>query len=93
MQKTYKGQTAGGWLRKAAVHKMQAGNYEIVVNLPDGDAVAMLGQRGDGYGGTVTDVLVLTRAEGCIARLETSPSAYRKLVRLEQQVEQAYAGH
>ena len=93
MQKSYKGRTAGGILKTAEVKKMQAGTYEIIVKAPDGhDAIAMLGERKSGWGGTVEDVLVLTRAEGCIARIVASDAAIRKLRALEARVNSAGAG-
>jgi hypothetical protein len=92
MKLTYKGKTAGSILKTAQVKEMRAGNFEIVVTAPDGaDAVAMLGTRADGWGGTVEDVLVLTRSEGCIARVQASESAVRKLRALESQVNRAYS--
>ena len=45
MQKTYKGQWAGGILKTAKVVRMQAGNYEIRVKDRDGrELLAYLGE-------------------------------------------------
>ena len=85
MQKTYKGKTAGGILASARMVKMQAGTIEVVVTLSDGqDAIVMLGERGDGYGGRVADVCVLADVDGVIARLSTTAASYRRLRELER---------
>ena len=90
MQNTFKGQTAGGILKSAAIVKMQAGNAEIVVKDRDGNEYqAFLGERPSFGGGTVRDVLVLTTFDGVKARLSTSTAAYDKLVALESQATKA----
>jgi hypothetical protein len=90
MQATLNGKTAGGILKTATVNKTRAGTWEIFVTHPH-DCVAMLGERKDGWGGTVRDVLVLTDASGCIARMSMSAKALAKLASLERQCEAKYA--
>jgi hypothetical protein len=81
MQNTYKGQSAAAILKTARIEEMRAGNVEIVVTLPgEGNIIAILGTRPDGWGGSVTDVLVLTDVNGMNVRLSTTK---RSLARLE----------
>ena len=83
-QVTYLGKTAGGILKTARIVKMQAGNKEIKVTLPNGKtAFAALGERSAFGGGTIADVLVLFDADRTICRLTTSSAAYAKLRSLE----------
>ena len=63
MQVTIKGKTAGGILKTAKIAQMRAGTWEIVVSHPH-ECIAMIGERADGWGGRVADVLVLTDASG-----------------------------
>lgn len=84
-QVTYKGKTAGSYLKTALVAKSGAGIKEIFVPAAGRGVIAMLGQRRDGFGGTVTDVLVLGNADGIVVRLSTSPRAYRRLVKLNNE--------
>lgn len=86
MQNTINGKTAGGILKTATVSKTQAGTTEIFVTHPH-SCIAMRGERRDGWGGTVDDVLVLTDATGMIARLPLSSAASRKLAALEAESE------
>lgn len=87
MQKTYKGQTAGGILRTAKAIKMQAGNSEIVVRDRDGEELfAALGDRPGFAGGLITDVLVLFTLDGVVARLSTSDKALARLAQLEAEL-------
>ena len=80
MQNTYKGKTAGGFLKSAQVVQMRAGNFEVVVTLPNGkEAIAMMGGRKDGWGGVAEDVMVLSNADGHLVTLSTSTAAYSKL--------------
>ena len=84
MKTTYKGKTAGAILKTASVIKTQAGTTEIRVVLPDGQvAIAMCGERSDGFGGRVADVLVIANVDGIVARLSTSARAYNHLRQLE----------
>lgn len=86
MQTTYKGRTAGGILKTAQVALTRAGTAEVFVTLPDGhQAIAVLGCRGDGFGGEVNDVMVLRDIDGVIARLHTSEKALAQLKALETQ--------
>lgn len=78
---TYKGKTAGAYLKTARVALSGAGLKEIWVPAAGPGVIAMLGERKDGWGGSVKDVLVLV-ADRPIARLHTSPRAYRRLVAL-----------
>jgi hypothetical protein len=90
MQTTLKRKTAGGILKTATIGKTRAGTWEIFVQHPH-DCVAMLGERKDGWGETVRDVLVLTDASGCIARMSMSAKARATLASLERQCEAKYA--
>ena len=84
MQKTYKGQRAGGILKTAKVVRMQAGNYEIRVKDRDGrELIAYLGEDLLIGGGVITDVLVLCCFDGVVARLNMSDRAYDKMRELE----------
>ena len=87
MQKTYKGQLAGGILKTAKVVRMQAGNYEIRVKDRDGrELLAHLGNC-PGFGrGLIEDVLVLYCADGVVARLNMSDRAYNKMRELEKEM-------
>ena len=87
MQKTYKGQTAGGILKTAKVVRMQAGNYEIVVKDRDGcELIAFLGEDLLIGGGVISDVLVLCNFDGVVARLNMSDRAYNKMRELEKEM-------
>ena len=90
MQTTIKGKTAGGILKKAHVAQMRSGIWEIVVNHPH-QCTAMIGERADGWGGRVADVLVLTDGDGLVARLEMSAKAFAKMTALAEQREAKYA--
>ncbi len=84
MQTTYKSRTAGGILKTAQVAMTRAGTAEVFVTLPNGhQAIAVLGRRGDGFGGEIEDVLVLRDIDGVIARLYTSDKALAQLKALE----------
>ena len=87
MQKTYKGQRAGGILKTAKVVRMQAGNYEIVIKDRDGrELLARLGNC-PGFGrGLIEDVLVLYCSDGVVARLNMSDRAYNKMRELEKEM-------
>lgn len=88
MQTTYKGQTAGGILKTAQVAQTKAGTFEIFVTTADKQqAIAILGGRRDGWGGVAEDVLVLTEAAGCIARLSCSKRALQQLRSLTAKTE------
>lgn len=89
MQKTIKGKTAGGIVRTAKVCQMRAGTWEIVVSHPH-QCIAMIGARKDGWGGSISDVLVLTDADGLVARLEMSAGALTKMQELESKREASY---
>ena len=105
MQTTYRKQTAAAILKTARVEVMQAGNAEIVVDLPGykpsdkTSIIALLGTRQSPWGGTYRDVLVLTDVDGLNVRLSTTQ---RSLARLEvlhdeceriQRAENAKAGY
>ena len=87
MQKTYKGQRAGGILKTAKVVRMQAGNYEIRVKDRDGrELIAYLGEDLLIGGGVISDVLVLCNFDGVVARLNMSDRAYNKMRELESEM-------
>jgi len=87
--KTFKGKTAGGILKTAKVCEMRAGNHEVVVSHPH-ECVATIGIRGNGWGGSVYDVLVLTDANGVVARLEMSDKALAIMESLESECDAMY---
>lgn len=86
MQDTYKGKTAGGYLKTAHVAKSGAGLSEIFVPAAGPGVIAMRGDRRDGWGGTKSDVLVLVGVDGPVVRLSTSPRAYNRLRELEREL-------
>ena len=87
MQRTYKGQRAGGILKTAKVVRMQAGNCEIGVKDRDGrELLAYLGEDLLIGGGVITDVLVLCCFDGVVARLHMSYRAYNKMCELEKEM-------
>ena len=90
MQNTIKGRTAGGIIKGAQILQMRAGTWEIVVSHPH-PCIAMIGERADGWGGRIADVLVLTDASGLVARLSMSDKALEKMRALEAQREAKYA--
>jgi hypothetical protein len=74
-QKTYKGKTAGGWLKAAEVTECKAGLTYTWVSIPgDGDCQILLSDDGD---------MVITNYYGIVVVLDTSMRAYRKLLALE----------
>jgi hypothetical protein len=78
-QKTYKGKTAGGWLKAAEVADCRAGMTYIWVTIPgDGDCQLL---RSD-------DDMVITNYYGIVVVLATSMRAYCKLKALEARAEQ-----
>lgn len=87
----YKGKSGAAILKTARVAQMRAGNYEVVVTLDGREVVANLGSRGDGWGGTVSDVLVLADADGIIGKLQLSNRGASKLASLVEQTERKYA--
>lgn len=82
MRATYKGRTAGGYLRTARVEEMRAGNVEVVVTVDNYDAHAILGRTDNG-----TPVVTFADATGPIVRLSLSARAEEKLERLTQQAD------
>lgn len=90
MQVTIKGKTASGILKTAKIVQMRAGNWEVVVSHPH-ECCAMIGERADGWGGTVADVLVLVDSDGLVARLEMSGRALAKMTALEAQCGAKYS--
>ncbi len=90
MQTTIKGKTASAIIKTARVEQMRAGTWEIVVDHPH-QCVANIGERADGWGGRIADVLVLTDASGLVARLEMSSRAVEKMRALEAECEAKYA--
>ena len=89
MQNTLKGRTAGGIIKTAKIEQMRAGTWEIVVSHPH-QCIAMIGERADGWGGRIADVLVLADSSGLVARLSMSSSALAKMRTLESQREAKY---
>lgn len=89
MQGTYRKQTAAAILKTARVEVMRAGNAEIIVTLPgaQGNTIAVLGTRADGWGGTVRDVLVLTDVDGLNVRLATNRRSLAKFEALHAECE------
>lgn len=90
MQITIKGKTASAIIKTARIEQMRAGNWEIVVDHPH-QCVASIGERHDGWGGRIADVLVLTDASGLVARLDMSSEALDKMRALEADCEAKYA--
>lgn len=91
MSATLNGKTAGGIVKTAKIQQMRAGNFEIVVTHPH-ECIASIGERKDGWGGTVADVLVLMDASGLVAKLPMSDQALKKMRALEAEIE-AKHGH
>ena len=89
MQATIKGKTAGGIVKGAQIMQTRAGLWEIFVSHPH-QCIATIGAREDGWGGTVSDVLVLTDITGLVARLEMSAKALAKMEALEARIESMY---
>ena len=90
MQNTFKGQTAGGLLKSAAIIETLAGTVEVVVKDRDGkEYQAQLGERPNFGGDTIRDVLVLRTFDGIAALLTTSTSACKKLVELNSKASKA----
>ena len=77
--KTFRGKTAGGWLKTATVAQMQAGTHEVVSTALPG-CILMSDADGD---------LVITDFSGTVARIVCSPRASRHLARLEAKAEAA----
>jgi hypothetical protein len=74
-QKTYKGKTAGGWLKMAEVEQCKAGIPCIWVSIPRyGYCQVDLADDGD---------MIIADSEGILCCLETSKKAYRTLKALE----------
>ena len=75
-QRTYRGQTGGGMLRRARVAQSQAGDWQVWID----DAQAELTDSGD---------LVLYDIRGPVVCLELSPAARRTLERMIATAENA----
>jgi hypothetical protein len=89
MQNTYRKLNASAILRTARIAVMKAGNAEIVVNVPGREdfVIAMLGQREDGWGGAISDALVLSDVEGVICRMATTRASLARLEELTKECE------
>jgi hypothetical protein len=91
MQATYKRQTAGGIIKTAAIQKMAAGTWEVIVTTKDGQThVANIGERNSGWERTVADMLVLGQVEGVTARLQMSGVALEKMKCLIKKCDESY---
>ena len=71
-QKTYKGKTAGGYVKSAKVTRMQAGTYEVTTPLLPG-AILVMSDDGD---------MVIRDYDGIVVSLECSGKAASKLDQL-----------
>ena len=90
MQTTYRKQNAAAILKTARVAVMQAGNAEIVVDLPGHkllSVIALLGTRKSPWGDTCRDVLVLTDVDGLAVRLSTTSRSLGRLEALHDECE------
>lgn len=93
LTKTYKGLTANQILDSAHVGQSGAKLTEIFVTISrrvrlgdrgQSEAYVDRGERPDGFGGTVADVLVvITSGDGCVARLQMGRKADDRLAHLE----------
>jgi hypothetical protein len=76
VQKTYKGKTAGGLLKRVQILKMQAGNYETVASMPDGEQFVVRVHKDE-------KKIYLNAYKGCVAVLQCSDRAYDEYRLLE----------
>lgn len=80
-QKTYKGKTAGGWLKTANIAESKAGIAHVWLDIPGvGNCQIQLADDGD---------MVISSYDGIVAALETSAKAYRTLKALAEAQEEA----
>lgn len=81
INKTYKSMSAGQIIKTAHVGTSGANLTEIFVRAIPG-AYVYRGERPDGWGGKIADVLCVITSDRCIARLKMGPKADDRLAHL-----------
>jgi len=76
VQKTFRGKTAGGLLKRVQIGQMLAGNYEILAFTPDGEQFVVRVHKDE-------KKIYLNAYKGCVAVLECSDRAYDEYRLLE----------
>ncbi len=77
-QKTWKGKTAGGWIKKCTIEQSMAGEVFVWLTVDNANYQVVLSDDGD---------MVLTDYDGIVVVLEMSDRAQKILERMELQAD------
>lgn len=80
-------------LKMARVAKLRAGNWDVVIDLPDfGTCLVSLCERADGWGGTIADAMRIDAIDKRVTKRSLNNKQLAKLEELTAEAERRAVG-